>query len=250
MKKQLLVTAVATIISAGAYAQDYDFELRGGMNNTDIDLPGADSIETYHLGGSYYFNTVSTENVPWGEAAFLNRASNIFGDISYSENTGNDVSSGKLGVEVFIPNTDIYAELNYLTVDSNGDDDDRWQGSIGYLPVDGLLLTTTFTENVDYDPNVAAKYVMLLEGGTALNLHGGFTLMDDTTAYNAGVDYYFTEATSLGFEYSDLTDTFGQDVATKTLRGKHFFDDSFYLSAFYTDTKYVDTYGVELGLRF
>lgn len=253
MKKQLLGMAVSLALTSGAFAGDYDFEVRGGIANLDPDY--GDSIEQYGAGGTVYFNTVNTDKVPLAEAAFLNRTSNIYGDISYAENTGNDVTRTNLGVEVFVPNTILYGAFNYNMIDASGEDQDAWSAKLGITPIEGLLLTTSTVEDVDYDPNIQAKYVMGLGGDQTLNLHGALNFSDSTTFYSAGMDYYFTTHTSLGFDYSDTTDSDTIDSVldvfeSYTVRGKHFFDESVYLAAQYTHTEFANEVGLDVGVRF
>lgn len=248
MKKQYLGVAVAMVLSSAALAEGYDVELRGGLDSFDPEY--GDSVELYRAGGTFYFNTVDSEGGPLAEAAFLNRASNMSAAFTYADNNGTDITSTNLGVEVFLPNSILYGAFNYSMVDVAGEDDDSWNARLGITPIDGLLLTTTKTQDVDYDPNIQAKYVMELAGGQALNLHGAINFADSTTFYTAGMDYYLTAQTSLGFEYSDATDRASDVFETYTVRGKHFFNETVYLAAHYTNTEFVDTVGVDVGVRF
>jgi len=250
MKKHILGLAVTMALTSTAMAESYNAEIEGGLAKTDIDINGADSANTYMLGGTVYFKPVETDNMPLAEAAFLNRASNVNGGIAHTTNDNDDATISNIGAEWYIANTNFYTALNFVKIDGDGLDGDALIGTVGYMPIDGLLLTTSIADEGGYEPNIDVKYVAQLSGGTALGLHGGITDSDGSTFYNAGVDYYFSPATSIGIEYDDVTGIDGVDLSETTINGKHFFSEAIYVGAYYSNTDFTDTLGVNAGIRF
>lgn len=249
MKKQLLVMTIGLAASGVALAEDYQVELEGGIDRIEVD--GADdSINQYNFAARYYFAPVDTSGKPLAEAAFLNRASNIVGAISHASEDGNDVTGTMVGGEFYIPNTMFYVAADYVRLDGDFVDGDAWSVTGGITPIEGLRLTTTYVEDVDYDPNIAAKYVMLLNGDRALNLYGDVTVGDDDTFYTAGMDYYFTPKTSIGFVYEDATGDASDLAQEWGVNAKHFFTENAYGGVHYTTSDFADEVGFEVGMRF
>lgn len=247
MRKLTLGILISLTASSAAFAGNYSVELNAGGSNTDY-VYDSDDSEKY-IGGSVYFAPVSTDGKPLAEAAFLNRASNIYGKISHVEDDFDDATVSELGVEIYLPNSIFYGAFDYKHAQLDGrDNDDQWSAKLGITPVEGLLLTTSFIEDVDYDPNITAKYVYSMPGGQAISFNG-MAYFADETLYSLGADYHVTPQTSFGFEYADVTDA-PDSVETISLNAKHFFNESFYVAGKYTENDTADEFGLELGLRF
>ena len=79
MLKQLALTT-ALIASFGT-AHAYQAEI--GSTIAVVDPDHGDTSTGFALDGTYYFNPVQVKNNPLNEAAFLNRSSNLNGEVSY-----------------------------------------------------------------------------------------------------------------------------------------------------------------------
>jgi len=247
---RLAATVGALVATTAAWSDTYDFELYGGVSSTRFDSENIENIESYGAGGTVYLKGVNTDGMPLGEAAFLNKASNAYVDYSYAENSGYDTRITDVGGEFFLPGSVLYAGVNYRMEEQKYSDEERFfSGDLG-VAVDGLLITTHFVEDVDYDPNVYAKYVMMTGRGSALNVYGRWRSEEQSDFYTVGMDYYFTSHTSMGFEYADALDFPTDAFEEFTVRAKHFFDNSLYVAGYYTNAEFSDNYGVELGFRF
>jgi len=248
MKKITLGILISAAVVSNAHAEEYTVEVGGGVASTDS-VGGSDASQM-NIRGKLFFSPVETGNGPLAEAAFLNRASNIHANIIRAEDDYTKGTESKLGVEVFLPNTVFYGAFDYQHINiDNFDSTDSWTAKLGITPMEGLLLSTRFMKDVDYDPNVNAKYIHSLPGGQALGFTGDVYFGEDNTSYALGADYYITTQTSFGFEYRDITDA--PDAAeTITLRAKHFFDESVFIAGHYTENDLSDELGLELGVRF
>jgi len=225
--------------SAQVLAGSYQAEVNGELARVGVD-EGSDGT-LFAVGGEFHFSPVDTSNKPLAEAAFLNRSSNINAQIF--DNGGTDVAYTQLGGEVYIPNSIVYVGVDYTRWDIGGESDGRISITGGLTPMHGLLVTTTYVEDEGYDLNLSAKYVTNL-ADHAVSFNGSF-INDDNNTLIAGMDFYVSRATSLGFE---LVDT-GANTQY-TLRGKHFFTPDAYVGAYFSDGDESNTFGVLGGLRF
>lgn len=234
MIKNILGVAVALVVSNAAIAESYRTEITTGITDND----GSDV--SLDLGIRYHFNEVDTSGKPLAEAAFLNKSSNVWAKTYNIAGDGDTVTGA--GVEFFLPDTIVYGAFNVL----KDDDDTRWSATAGVTPIDGLLVTTTYVEDVDYDLNLRAKYVTTLGNGQSINLEASGYDGEDNFDWSLAGDYYLTNNTSVGLELSDYS---GGDTAV-TVRGRHFFSHEFFAGASFTTVDDNDTIGLEAGLRF
>jgi len=244
----VFLTAVASGLPAVTSAQEYQADIRAGIGS--IDVEGGDNAMQYMLGGTAYFAPVETTNKPLAEAAFLGKASNLNAGISYLNTDISNFTATEIGAEWYIPNSMVYLAGQYTRLSGDILEGDAWSVSAGITPIEGFLVSTSYIKDSDYEPNIDAKYVLLLNEGRALNMHGSLQVGDDVTYYTAGMDYYFNANTSVGFEYEDSTGDEGDIFDSYTVNGKHFFTEKAYVGAFYTGTDYTDTVGLDIGMRF
>lgn len=237
MKLKALAAATAlTLVSGAALAQDYQFEVGGSYTNTDPDAGNSDgSVGAY---GEYYFQPVRVGQNPLREAAFINRASNVF------VNGSDDLDVIEGGVEFYIPDTIFYAAAEIVRTDYDETNND-WGVRLGVTPITGLLLWTEYFDEPGYDANINAKYVMPLGGGTFLNMEGGYADHDETNEYSAYADYYFDQTFSVGAGYfdNDYEDGF-------TLRTEKFFTPEISGQLSYTSADSYDSITVGASFRF
>jgi hypothetical protein len=245
MKLKLLVAAAGVAVSGFAIADSYQAEISGGVSRTDYDHISND-VNRYDLDGAYYFKAVNTANLPLAEAAYLGKNSNVFAGVSdWHRKSFNSLQSYNVGAEFYIPENFLYVRAGVIRNSSGTSRESDWFTSVGITPIDGLLLTTTYTHDAGYDANIHAKYVTDLGAGQFINVEAGFTDTDFGTEAYIGGDYYFDNTFSVGAQITD------NDADTEyTLRTRKFFTEKFSADAFYTDADLGSTIGVGLAVRF
>ena len=220
LKKLALVAAVfAGVGTAHAYQAEV------GASLAYIDPDSADSIVGFAVDGTYYFNPVQIKNSPLNEAAFLNRASNVNANFGYASNDDVKLYNFGLGAEFFIPDSDLYARVNFshneaehgfgsFSVDTELQ---TYSAEIGYLPTPGLLLAAGLSgwdNDVEdgIDPTLRAKFVGPF-GNNNVNLEAyiGFGDLDE---FRLQADYYINRSLSIGADYydNDAVDEFGLNI--------------------------------------
>ena len=98
LKKIALTTA---LIASFGTAHAYQAEI--GSTIAVVDPDHGDTSTGFALDGTYYFNPVQVKNNPLNEAAFLNRSSNLNGEVSYIDYDVYEVTAFNVGLEYFIP---------------------------------------------------------------------------------------------------------------------------------------------------
>jgi hypothetical protein len=223
-----------------AMAADYQAELTGYYSTdteSDVDWLGA--------GGTYHWQKVSTAGNPLAEAAFLER----IGGVSVTMNRA-DSDFGTFDIWALSANhyfdSGLYLAAGYAMPEEG---DNTWGASVGFVPVDGLLLTVDAHEdgNDDVDYSGSAKYVGKLAGDTAW----GARLSVDDESYSVGGDYYFSAAFNVGASVSMSDDG---DYGAATLNVKYFFTPNVWTAAHYATDVVGDAdtsaWGLAAGIRF
>jgi hypothetical protein len=249
IKLRNLAPVLLLALAPAAFAEDYRFEVTGAFDRDSLD--GFGDIDTVTLSGTWYFKSVSTDGVPLAEAAFLGRASNLNVMAARSEFFfGPHLDNQAARVEYYVPGTMFYASAGLLRnetlfiLDNNARTlrDDRWFGSLGVTPLDGLLVTTEFDED-GYDPNIHARHVGKLPNGHFYA--GGVSLVDPDRgdlAFGLDFDYYLDDTTSLGAGYDDA----GSRIE---LRAEKFFSKNWAAGITAFDADGSDGFGVHLTWR-
>ena len=257
MKKKIFVLMIFCFMVKVVVAEDYDLEVNGRVSDTDVNVYSFNirrDYTDYSIDVISYFDPISTEGKPLAEAAFLSRGSNFNFGVDRSEQIDDYDTTLKLGVEWFSKDTNLYFALDYQYTEEDFGDDQSSQATIGFLPADGLLISTTFDDGYGHSPNLAVKYVKSFDSGKAVNLYGNLIDGDNATQYTLGFDYYLSPVSSLGFEYVDFSDSPRSTPLETIFRAKHFLGESIYVLGFYTNrntgVSESDTYGVEMGFRF
>ena len=240
--------ALATALLAGlGTAHAYQTEVGASIDIIDQDQGGSDV--GFAIDGTYYFNPVQVKNSPLNEAAFLNRASNVNGALSYKDDS--DTFGIGAGIEYFVPNSDFYLSGSIAHFDNDFGDETNYSAEVGYLPVPGLLvalgLLGVSEDNADdeIDPTLRAKYVTQV-GQYDMNFEGGASF-GDIDAYNLGADLYLDKTFSVGLGFSD-SDRAANDVFT--IRAKKFFNQQVSLEGSIDFGDNTDIFGVRGAYRF
>ena len=137
------ITLTTALIASFGTAHAYQAEIGGTIAVVDPDH--GDTSTGFALDGTYYFNPVQVKNNPLNEAAFLNRSSNLNGEVSYIDYDVYEVTAFNVGLEYFIPNSDFYLNGNIGQTKHEADgvedlDTTIYSAEVGYLPVPGLLI--------------------------------------------------------------------------------------------------------------
>lgn len=248
---RILLATLLTSICQSAYSatsQSHRGELELQYLNSDVDGKAG------QLGFTWYFEPVSTYykklfkktlNRPYAEAAFLGRASNVsvdyklqrFDDLSEiditeygfdpseltePEDDHLDLSDSKISIEYYVPDSIFYVGVHYhrLTLETteyNSTDltENTWGLTGGILLAENLLITTSYREDRDYEPNLRAKYVAELGNGSGVNFLASYTRLDKDSESDEliegdvvkntndsivalSADYYFSQEFSIG----------------------------------------------------
>lgn len=279
MKIKLLPTVIAAagfLTAPFALAATYQSEISAAY--ADIDT-NDDPEEGYFIGleGKYYFAPVDTKNHPLAEAAFIEKASNVYinlGNYEFKEAGDRlDIYQRTLGVDFYIPNTMFYLGAGINEYKSKyswpaegsfegGSDSSKWDSAwfikAGIAPVTGLLVWTEFAEDVDVSDewNINGKYVMPLSGEQALNVEASYEKSDISYAddiITGTVDYYLDRHLSLGAGFINSSFDSTNDNKSTTdyfIRARNFFTDNVSVELSYTDGDYENSLMLGGTVRF
>ncbi|WP_193911451.1 putative porin [Cellvibrio polysaccharolyticus] len=239
MKKKILAASMLALLGSGAaLAQPYQIEAGASLNHVDADHASSDT--QFGAYGIYHFNQVQTANRPLAEAAFLQRSSNAY------VRSSQDFDLIQAGAEFYIPDTIFYVAAELLRTDyDNSDHNNDWGVRAGVTPLEGLLVFTQYYDEVGYDFNVHAKYVMDLGYSNALNLEAGYTDFDHHNAVYVYGDYYFNRSFSAGVGYNDI-----HDNDAFTVRARNFFTPAIAGEAAFTKGNNFDQFTIGASIRF
>src|SRR6187431_2211026 len=275
MKLKLLpamITTAGLLTAPFALAATYQSEISAAYADINV---SESSAEGYAVGleGKYYFAPVDTANHPLAEAAFIQKANNVYLTLGNSEfkYAGDrvDYYQRSLGVDFYIPNTMFYLGAGIEEYKAKrtwpSDDysdagsystkwDSTWLVKAGIAPVTGLLVWSEFTEDVDVSDawNINGKYVIPLSGEQALNIEASYEKSYDIVdKITVAADYYLDRNLSLGagFVNSSYEGSRHNDN-DYLIRARQFFTDNASLELGYWDGEYESKLMLEGTLRF
>ena len=152
MKLKALAVATFALGSSFALADSYRADVSAIYDDFDGD------IKTTALAGAFYFKDVDTTGKPLAEADFLQKASNFNVAASTSDFGASDnLDAVSAGVEFYVPDTIFYVAADVTNFSAGGDSDTNWTATLGVTPIDGLLVTTQYDDDVDYKFNLQAN---------------------------------------------------------------------------------------------
>lgn len=250
--KDILMTfkytlAVASFLfSCASIAESYQADLGVGAIRWD-DNDSGNFYNNYRVGGSYYFNEVSTGGKPLAEAAYLGGNSNVFAGFTRSSYLKNDpsVEAYTAGAEFFIPESFLYVRAGAVRSSSSGKHSSDWFTTIGVTPVDGLLISTDYANDAGYDANLSAKYVTALGSDHFINIEAGVYDREYGTDKKVGGDFYFDSTLSIGGAVTEILEKEYYEVRTRK-----FFTHNFSGNLSYVDTPNGHLVNAGLNLRF
>ncbi|WP_049632021.1 putative porin [Cellvibrio sp. pealriver] len=283
MKMKLLTAIIAATGFAAApfaFSSTYQGEVTAAYSDVN---PDATSTDAYEAGiqGKYYFSPVDTSQHPLAEAAFLEKASNIYVSAATKEWKGDgfrsDIYAREIGIDFYIPDSIFYLgagvrenknQTKFAADPDNGSGEVRfgmpWQSQwfvkAGVSPVDGLLVWSEFVEDVDVSEqwNINGKYVIALAGEKALNFEASYENSDDffpAETWSAAADFYFDRHLSVGtgfthetFENDGLIQ--GKDATDYFIRARNYFTDNIGVELEYTSGEFEDALTLGASIRF
>ncbi len=257
MKIIAAISALFLVLcSLPASANPYQVEISSYFNYIDSDQS--------EIGASaqMFFAPVATDNHVLAESAFLERVSNL--KVSYGKPTlyydgeklyqGNqliDFVSTELSVEWFSSPAGLYMSFYQKTFSAETktneyDDYDDWGARIGFLPMPGILVYSSYQDETGYKPNFTVKYVSDSKSGKAVNLEANYIdYGEDGRNYLAvAADIYLSRTFSFGGTISQQDDTiFG-------VRTRYFFGPRYNIGASAHTGAGVNEFIVSAGIRF
>jgi hypothetical protein len=276
MKMKLLPTIIAAtgfLTASLAFSATYQGEISAAYGDIDT----SDSEEGYMVGveGKYYFAPVDTTNHPLAEAAFIEKANNVYvnlGNYEYKDSgERTDIYMRSVGIDFYIPNSMIYLGAGVVegkakstwSMDGYSESystkwDSSWFVKAGIAPITGLLVWSEFTEDVDVSDewNINGKYVLPLAGEQALNIEASYEQSDvdfEHDTITGAVDYYLDRNLSLGagFVNTSFDNSIGDDAVNDYfIRARNFFTDNISAEISYTDGDYEDSLMFGGTIRF
>ena len=237
--RKLLPIVCAATLPTMAMAQDYQWEVSGGYTIVDdID------VDVFAATGTYHWQQVSTQGQPLAEAAFLENVGGLSLNYQLVDFDFGDADQWDVAADYYFT-SGLYLAGRFSTPEFG---DDTFGASIGFKPVNGLLLAVDVDDNgddIDYAGRV--KYVAKFAGETAV----GVDVVIGEDAYMLGGNYYFNSSFDVGANLSVNDDL---DSSVLNLEAKYFFAPNVWASANYGSDFFgdvdVSVWGLAAGLRF
>ncbi|KGJ89143.1 putative porin [Colwellia psychrerythraea] len=204
MKKHAFLLGLS-LLSSTVLADNYNTQV-------DFDYLTVDDFDIIKLEGTYYFDSVTTDNTAWAEAAFMGR--NNSASVSYLDFDGAAYAL-TLGGDYFY--NDIFVGLDVTYTDTDyGSSDTNVSGEVGYFFAQNWLVSISGNDE-DFSDSLAlnTKYIATLADEAFINLEASF--LNDDNDFTAAADYYWTAQSSVGVDLST------EDGYNFGLSAQHFF---------------------------
>ena len=204
MKKSTLLLGLS-LLSSSVFANNYN-------NQVDFNYLNIDDFNVINLEGTHYFDSVTTNNTAWAEAAFMGR--NNSASVGYT-NFDSDAYSLSLGGDYYHENIFVGLDVTYVDVDG-GSSDTNVAGELGYFFAKNWLVSVSANDE-SFSDSVAlnTKYIATLSGGAFFNFEASY--LNDHKDFTAAADYYWTARSSVGL---NLSTEEGYDFS---IEAQHFF---------------------------
>lgn len=259
-KKTALVAAIGLAASAAAQADSYRWQLDGAAGRTNIDVGRDDGdVDKYTVGGRFYFDDVSTDKGPLGEAAFVDKASSIGGSYVYTDldDIVEDADGDQYNLDGRVVFNNFIVEGAWTRETPDFSDIDYYSVGLGYYITDtttivGTYRTSDVEDSDDIDAgdidewNIGLEHLWLLgSDGSAFKLEGNYGWIDvddgdDIDSWNIGGTWYINRNLGIGANYSRF-DNFGIEADTYGLGVEWFVTEKIGLSALYSYEEVDDT---------
>lgn len=187
-----LVVASIVLLMSSAMAQADVYQFEVGAMYRQLEDDDNFKFQSYGLAAGYYFSPVSLTTLPWAEAAFLARASNIsiMGMKVTTEMPGDTLGTFEgdgymldATAEIFLPGLPLYlsAEVSRMMMDMKAtgfnteSKNTEITGKIGVLPMQGILVGALYTRSSETrEGELTVPFFRTIDDEDTTNTYGGF----------------------------------------------------------------------------
>ncbi|MGB2739886.1 MAG: putative porin [Cognaticolwellia sp.] len=227
MKKSTLLLGLS-LLSSSVLADNYN-------NQVDFNFLNVDDFNVISLEGTHYFDSVTTKNTAWAEAAFMGRNNSVTAGFTDFDS---DAYSLSVGGDYYHKNIFVGVDVAFVDVDDSSNDTNLLV-ELGYFFAENWLVSVSGSDaGISKSFALNTKYIATLSGGAFLNFEASY--LNDNDDLVAGADYYWTARSSVGL---NLSTEDGYDFG---LEAQHFFSPT--ISANITYTALDDEDAVSFGL--
>lgn len=231
MKKSTLLLGLS-LLSSSVLANTYN-------NQVDFNYLNVDDFNVISLEGTHYFDSVTTNNTAWAEAAFMGRNNSVTAGFTDFDS---DAYSLSLGGDYYHENIFIGVDFSFVDVD-NRRNEKNIAVELGYFFAENWLVSASGSD-AGFSNSFAlnTKYIAPLSGGAFLNFEASY--LNDDKDFTAAADYYWTARSSVGL---NLSTEDGYDFG---IEAQHFFTSTIAARIQYTALDNDDAVSVGISGRF
>jgi len=204
MKKSTLLLGLS-LLSSSVLANTYN-------NQVDFNYLNVDDFNVINLEGTHYFDSVTSNNTAWAEAAFMGRNNSVTAGYT---NFDSDAYSLALGGDYYHENIFVGVDFSFVDVD-NSANEKNLVVELGYFFAENWLVSVSGSDaGLSNSLALNTKYIATLSDGAFLNFEASY--LNDHDDFTATADYYWTARSSVGL---NLSTEDGYDFG---VRAQHFF---------------------------
>lgn len=231
MKKSTLLLGLS-LLSSSVLANNYN-------NQVDFNFLNIDDVNVINLEATHYFESVSTDNTAWAEAAFMGKNNSV--TLGYA-NFDSDAYSLSLGGDYYHKNIFVGLDITYVDVDG-GYSDTFLFAELGYFFAENWLVSVSGADE-DFSDSLAinTKYIATLSDGAFFNFEASY--FNAHSDFAASADYYWTARSSVGLNLSTQA---GHDFGVEA---QHFFSPAISARIKYTALSNEDEVSFGITGRF
>lgn len=184
-----LMVAVAVMLSTAAMAQTDVFQFEGAVLYTQT-KDDDNKFQGYGVAAGYFFTPVSLTSLPWAEAAFLARASNVNIAAIRTDFDWDSATFGKISgdgymvtgnIEIFVPGLPVYFSADVTRMKSSFESsmfkmdsvNTEFSGRIGVLPMQGILIGALYGRSLEAREGTILV-TMKIDQDDTIDSFGGF----------------------------------------------------------------------------
>ncbi|WP_018692725.1 porin [Algicola sagamiensis] len=264
--KKLLALIIPGLLSLGAQAEQYKFEVGGSYTTAEADLSKQD-IDTITVDGKFFFEGLKVDNGPRKEAEFLSRASNV--RTSYTRNdieNADDEDKFGLGVTYHF-RAPVYVAFD-LTIDNDNDQNIYDLEAGYYLNKEWTVFADVETVDVDGGDNatnwgIGTKTVKSVSANQWVALEAKYKMLDldgkgvHDNQWMIGGDFFFNRDLSIGLDITMAgEDVLSTDDKAFAFNATYYVSPQVSLAGTYTTTSNenkgsdFDAFGLGVRARF
>lgn len=229
MKRSVIGLAILVASGHGIAADSFDTEVGGIYFNSD-------AIDIYGLGGTYFFDQVSTTKGPLAEASFLDLQSSVSVLLAHNEIDKDDFNLGIISGTYSLEGSGAFVTGSIAHFsDIDGPNNKLYGFGAGYYLRDdwAVLGEAEFDEDLEYlGFAVGTKKLLSLGGDRFLNLEARYNNVDSgKDSFSVSSDYYVNSNFSVGIGVAWDDELFDPDESVYTVRTEWFVSPSVSIQA-------------------